>query len=239
MTTVKKPEGGGKEDPGMMGRRSMKKIRVMVVASFLFAGLVLLNTGCASYIRQLSVTPEVGSLEIENGIPMEIALLITEEVRDRIFISPRYPEYQINPPFFILEPFQLPIGRAFEAAAVEVFARVFKKVTLVRTLEQAGTHLPVVEPKLEDFTLRLTYYTFEHRFPYNQSADGKCQAKISTSVFSKGKLIWRKSIKTPRESGFWVTTPWLGDKVGELAADTLVSGLKDLALQLAKDNPLR
>jgi hypothetical protein len=217
----------------------MKKTIALFLMPVLFAGLVLLNTGCASSVRQLSVRPQVGSLEIENGIPIEVALLITEEARDRIFISPRYPEYQVNPPFFILEPFQLPIGRAFESAAVEVFARVFKKVTLVRTTEQAGTYPLVVEPKLDDFSLRLNYYTFDHRFPYNQAADGKCQAKISTTVFSKGKLIWRKNLKTPMESGFWVSTPWLGDKVGELAADTLVSGLKELALRLAKDNPLK
>jgi hypothetical protein len=152
----------------------MKKSIAILLTPILFVGLVLLNTGCTSFIRnRISLTPQVGSLEFESAIPLEAALLITEESGNRLFMSSTYPDYKVNAPVCLLEPYQLPIGRAFESAALEVFAQVFKK------------------------------------------------------------------IKTPIESGFWVTTPWLDDRVGELAAETLVLGLSDLAVQLAKDNPVK
>ena len=218
----------------------MKKLSAILLTLNLFAGLVLLNTGCTSLVpSRISLTPQVGSLEIESVIPLEAALLISEESTNRLFVSAAYPDYKVNPPVYFLEPYQLPIGRAFEAAALKAFAQVFKKITLVRTPEQAGSYLLVVEPKLEDFYLHLNYYTMDYRGMYNQQVDGKCQVKITATVFSKGKPVWQKKIKTPIESGFWVTTPWLDDRVGELAAETLVLGLSDLAVQLAKDNPMK
>jgi hypothetical protein len=200
----------------------------------------LLNTGCTSFVRhRLSLTPQVETIEVEGVIPLEAALVITEEESARLFNSPQYPENKLDYPTYFLEPFQIYLGKAFETAAMDVFAQVFKKVTLVRNIDQAGNYPVVVEPKLWDFKLHLIYYKTGTRGIGSEQVEGKCQAQINTNVFVKGKPVWQKKIKTPIESGFWVTTPWLDDRVGELAAETLVLGLSDLAVQLAKDNPLK
>ena len=49
--------------------------------SMLIIGAILFISGCA-YTNQIAVAPKVGSMGITKPIPLEVALLITQEVQE-------------------------------------------------------------------------------------------------------------------------------------------------------------
>jgi len=202
----------------------------MILGAFLF------NTGCApQQPYQLPVAPRIGSIGLDQPIPLDVGLLISGESRDRIFSSAPYPERRLGNPIYTLEPYQIPIGQAFEKAALQIFSRVFQKVTLLRTAKEARSYPVVLEPGLEDFTLHLTYSRYALYYS-SEVTDGQCQVRIAGTLTSRGRPVWQKRIETPVKTERWVTDDWLGKSVGEFASDTIVLALKDLAYRLVEDS---
>lgn len=202
----------------------------MIVGSF------LINAGCAQrQPYQLPLAPRIGSIGLDQPIPLDVGLLIGDESRDHLFTSGPYPERRLGNPIYTLEPYQIPIGQAFETAALQIFSRVFQKVTLLRTAEEARSYPVVLELRLEDFTFHLTYsrYALYYR---NEVTDGQCQVRIAGTLTSRGRPVWQKRIETPVKTERWVTDDWLGKSVGEFASDTIVLALKDLAYRLVEDS---
>ena len=70
----------------------MKSFKMMLAI-----GAALLMFGCA-YTNKVTMAPNVGKLEIAKPIPLEVALLITEESKNQIFSSPAYPDFQNQVP---------------------------------------------------------------------------------------------------------------------------------------------
>jgi hypothetical protein len=209
----------------------MRQIFLLVLlGSFVFTG------GCAyQHTYQIPLAPQVGNMGIDKPIPLAVGLLISEESRNRIFTSAPYPDRQLGNPIFSLEPYQLPIGQAFEKAAVDIFPRVFQKVTFLRTPEEAGNYPVVLEPRLEDFSLQLAYYQYLAG-PRSELVDGRCKVRIAATLTSRGNPVWQKKIETPLKTERWVGDYWLGKSVGELASETIVLALKDLAYRLVEES---
>ena len=198
-------------------------------------GAVLL-TGCAyDFSYKAKMAPHVEEIEIGKPIPLEAGLLITQESRDRIFKSPPYPDYHGNFIIYHAEPYQLPIGQAVEEASIKIFSQIFQKVHLIRNAEEAKNYPLVIEPKLAGFYLSLFY---SNHGPYidNELVDGRCSVKVTGTLLSQGRPIWQKSIETPFEAKSWVNSYWLINNVSELASDTIVQALKELAFLMEKES---
>jgi hypothetical protein len=202
---------------------------------FLMATLVLIS-GCAYQSPyQIPLAPRVGTMGIEKPIPLDVGLLISEESRNRVFTSALEPDRRLGNSIYTLEPYQFPIGQAFEQSALQIFPRVFQKVTLLRTAEEAKNYPVVLDLRLEDFTFHLDYYRYTIYY-YSEVVDGQSQARIAGTLISRGKPVWEKRIETPIKTTRWVSDDWLRKSVGELASDTMVLALKDLAYRLVEDS---
>ena len=200
-------------------------------------GAILFSAGCAyNQSTRIPMVPDVGEMITGKPIALEASLLITDETRGRIFKSPSYPDNRLNFAYYYIEPYQLPIGEAFEEACLKIFSQVFQKVTLIRTPEEAKNYPVVIEPKLTDFSLHLSYTTFNYRI-YDSVVDGWCTAKVLGTLINQGRPIWQKTIETPLETQRWVySNYWTKDHVAKLASDTMVLALKELAVRMVKES---
>jgi hypothetical protein len=204
-------------------------------SSILIIGTVLLN-GCASDISYKGkMTPQVEKIAVGKSIPLEAGLLITPETRDQIYKSPPFPDYHGTSIIYNIEPYQLPIGQAFEEASIQIFSQIFQKVHLIRKAEESKNYPIVIEPKLADFSLSLFYSNYGLRI-YNEYVDGKCSIKVTGTLMAQGRPIWQKSIEPSPETNRWVNSYWLIDNVSGLASDTIVLALKELAYLILKES---
>ena len=193
-------------------------------------------TGCAyDFSYKARMTPHVEKIKIGKPIPLEAGLLITEETRNQIFKSPPYPDYHGNFIIYPIEPYQLPIGQAFEEASLKIFSQIFRKVHLIRSTQEGQNYPVVIEPKLSDFNLSLFYFNYGPYY-YNELVDGRCSVKVTGTLFSQGRPIWQKSFETPLEAKSWVNSYWLINNVAEMASDTIVLALKELAFLIEKES---
>ena len=88
---------------------------------------------------------------------------------------------------------------------------------------------------MSDFFLSLFY--FRHGlYIYDELVDGRCSVKVTGTLLSQGRPIWQKSIETPLETQSWVNSYWLIDNVSELASDTIVLALKELAFLMERES---
>jgi hypothetical protein len=209
-----------------------------VVIVLMILGAYLFSAGCAyQQPYHIPLAPEVGSIGLEKPIPLEVGLLISEESRDRIFASAPYPDRRFgDDPLYKVEPYQLAVGQTFEKAALQIFSRAFRKVTLLHTLEEARSYPLVIEPRLEDFYFHLAYYVYALYRPRTELVDAQCKVQVAGTLLSRGTPIWQKRIETPVQADSWVSDYWLGKSVGKLASDTLVLALKDLAYRMVEDS---
>jgi hypothetical protein len=208
----------------------MKSFKSMVII-----GALLFVSGCA-YTNPIAVAPKVGSMGITKPIPLEVALLITQESRNQIFKSSFYPDYRFEYPLYVIEPYQLPIGEAFEKAALQVFSQVFQKVHLIRSPEEAKNYKLILEPKLADFSIHLVYNSYSVRYFYNSVVDIRSQAKVVGTLSNQGRTVWQKTFETPLETKYQVNSYLLGNTVGEQATDTVVLALKELARKMMEES---
>jgi hypothetical protein len=215
----------------LLGRlRLMKSLKLMLAIEIIFV-----IAGC-TYTSQIAMTPKEGKMEIASPIPLEAGLLITEESKDQIFRSPPYPDFRYNPPIYYIEPYQLPIGEAFEKAAVQIFSQVFQKVHLIRSLDEAKNYRLVIEPKLADFHLHLIYNFFGEMRPYYALVEIQCKAKVVGTLINQGRTVWQKTIEPPLETRSQVYSSLLKNTVGEDASETIVLALKGLAIKIVEES---
>ena len=198
----------------------------------LIIGAILFVSGCA-YTNQIAMAPKVERIEISKPIPLAVALLISEESRSQIFKSSP-PDYPYQYPLYFIEPYQLPIGEAFEEAALQIFSQFFQKVDLIRTPEEAKKYKVILEPKLADFSVHLVYYSLTDRHYYGVVFI-HCRAKVVGTLRNQGRTVWQKTIETPMVTQYPVLDQLLGNLVGKEASDTLVQALEDLARNMMEE----
>ncbi len=197
-------------------------------------GIIFVFAGC-TYTTQIAMLPKVEKMEIAKPIPLEAALLITEESKNQIFRSPSYPDFRHDFPIYFFEPYQLPIGEAFEKAALQIFSQVFQKVHLIRSPEEAKNYRLVIEPRLADFYLHLIHNVFGYR-PYQAVVEIQCKAKVNGTIINQGRKVWQKTIEPPLETRSQVYSDWLKNTVGEQASETIVLALKGLAIKMVEES---
>ena len=197
-------------------------------------GAILFISGCA-YTNQIAMAPKVERIEISKPIPLEVALLISEESRSQIFKSSP-PDYPYEWPGYFIEPYQLPLGEAFEKAALQIFSQFFQKVDLIRTPEEAKKYQVILEPRLADFSVHSDYYGFNDWVGYHGVVFIHCRTKVVGTLRNQGKTIWQKTIETPKVTQYPVLNQLLGTLVGEEASDSMVQALEDLARNMVQES---
>jgi len=203
----------------------------------LFILLVGIMAGCTKVPYYVPMSPKVERLE-GRKIPLEAALLITPETRGKTFRSPDYPNFNGQFVVYGIEPYQLPVGEAFEKACLETFSQVFEKVTLIHNTEEGKNYRLVIEPKMNDFYLDLFYVnTGTDRLGiYAELVFEKCQVKASGTLKSYGRTIWERTLETPLEKLQRVNNYQLRDQVADFASDTIVQAVKMLADQIIQES---
>jgi hypothetical protein len=198
--------------------------------------LLLLVSGCTlSYVSIIPMEPRVGKLGAKK-IPLEVGLLIAPEASGSIFRSPDYPDFHGRPIIYPIEPYQLPIGEAFEKACLQVFSQLFEKATLIRNAEEAGNYRLVIEPRMTDFYLNLFYSNQGIRSIFEELVEGTCRVKISGALKSYGRTIWEKEMETPLGKDYRVNNFQLRGDVATFASETIVSAVKILAYQIVRES---
>jgi hypothetical protein len=202
-----------------------------------FIMMIAIMSGCAKIPYSVPMSPKVEPLE-GRKIPLEAALLITPEAKGRIFRSPDYPNFMGQFVVYGIEPYQLPVGEAFEKACLETFLQIFEKVTLIRKAEEGKNYRLVIEPQLNDFYLDLFYTnTGSDRLGiYSEIVDEKCQVKVSGTLKSYGRTIWERPLETPMEKLQRVNNFQLRNQVAAFASDTIVEAVKMLADQIIQES---
>jgi hypothetical protein len=193
----------------------VKEEVMKTLKSVLIFAALLLSAGCAyNGAYQIPMAPQPIRLAVDKPIPLEAALLISQETRERIFKSPSLSNIGGEIIYYTLEPYQLPLGQAFEQLSLHLFSQVFQKVRLIRRPEEAGNALPYG---------RVGAYR-----GYTEFADVQSQAKITCNLTTKGRPIWQKTVETPVQKGRLISSGLLEEDVGKFASDTLVLALRQM-----------
>ena len=193
----------------------MPKARRVGIA--LFLGIYMLSgSGCAV---KVPLSPDIPNLQFGKKLPVEAALLITEETRNYIFKGK--PDTLVGSG----GSYELAFGEALERTSVEIFSQIFDKITLVRTPEEARKFKIFIEPKVEDY-----HFRFEN--PILRPLTVFSKIRIHTRVGSRDVTI--KDIKEESDE-----SEYSASKHGEIASAQLVHSLGKIAIQLSEDASVR
>lgn len=210
----------------------MKDIKLI-----LMIGLALISTSCVyNKINPIPMTPQFVHKDLGNPFPFEAGLLITEQTRAQVFRSQSIPDIATNYVWETLEPYQLPVGQAFEEASIYIFSRIFQKVHLIRTLEEGKKYPIIIEPKLHDFDFHLRYANLIHRSSNQVVIDARSQAKVSCSLKIDSRVIWQNSVKTPVIYQRWFDHYGLRKNVGDLSSERITQALEELAVIMTEES---
>ncbi|KAA0258828.1 hypothetical protein FHQ18_02445 [Deferribacter autotrophicus] len=180
---------------------------------------ILLTFGCTV---KVPMSPKVDKFYVEEKLPVEAGLLISEETKNYVFRG--------HPESFTAgaRPHEFPLGKALEDASIQVFSRIFKRLYLVRTHHEAKKIKIFIEPNIEEFHFRydqLSYAGF--------AVAVISKIKIHVVLGSGETIIWEKSIESPEQrKGPWVFNLKAEKEVGESATDALIYSLNEAAKEI-------
>ena len=208
-----------------------------IISLILIVGALFFNTGCAhDRAYPILMAPQEEKLNIGKPIPLAAGLFIDQESRERVYKSPSYPDYRGDFPVYFIEPYQIPIGPSLEKAALQIFSQAFREIHIIQKPEDINNTPLVIKLKVADFSLPLFYNVYGHRGIEYEKVTGRCTVKISGDLLFHQKTIWQGASGTPTETRYWVNSSWLRDRVRDLASDTLVLALKELAEKMVKES---
>lgn len=176
--------------------------------------------------------PDVGKIEINKKIPIEVGLLITEDTSKYVV----FKKAEVEPPpcrlFHRSQGISFPLGNLLESASLQAFSQVFEKVTLVRTLQEAKNFKLYIEPGIEDFN-----YTYFFATGCKTEGTTKSKVKINIRLFSGEIKMWGKTVESPEQGGYYDT--WVHrdgqSGVGKSVSDAMISALKEISKEISKD----
>ncbi|MBA4395241.1 MAG: hypothetical protein C0407_16955 [Desulfobacca sp.] len=208
-----------------------------ILSLILVLGVIFLNTGC-TYDRAYTIvmTPKEEMLNIEKPFPLAAGLLIAQESRERVYRSPSYPDYRGEPPVYPIEPYRIAVGPALEKAAQQIFSQAFQRVDHLQNLQDSNNRSLVLALNVDDFSLPLFYSVYGTRYIFDELVSGQCTVKITGRLIFNQKTIWQGTVLIPGETRHWVNNYWLRDNVRDLASDTLVLALKQLAGKMVQES---
>jgi len=193
---------------------------LLMLVAFLLGGAPLFLAGCGAI--KVPVTPHVEKVSIEEVLPVEAALLITEEAASYVYSGK--PQWD---PF--ARPFEYPLGQALQKASVDAFSQVFKKVVLVRTIDDAKNYKVVIKPEIKDFSFSFPGYGFV--------AFAVSRIKVKVSLYSRETKIWEKTVESPKQKRSIQKLDW--SDFGESASAALVYTFKKIAEDISRDVSVR
>ena len=202
----------------------MPKARRVGIA--LFLGIYMLSgSGCAV---KVPLSPDIPNLQFGKKLPVEAALLITEETRNYIFtgrsdsLTGRGTSYE------------LAFGETLETTSIEIFSQIFDKIAVVRTLEEAKKYKIYVEPKIEDF-----HFSFStDKVPLFGQIIVFSRIKVHIKAGSHDVTIKEESVESPEAQGKPGVFKAEND-LGGSASAALVYSLSKIAIQLSEDASVR
>ena len=208
--------------------RSLKVILMM--------GMALIISSCAyDKIERIPITPSLVKMDFGQPFPFEAGLLITEQTRGQVFQSKKVPDILTQYFYYVLEPYQLPVGQALEEVSLQIFSNIFQKIHLIRTLEEGNKYPLIIEPKLLDFDYHLIYSTIPSHLAYQVVIDGRSEAKASLSLTARDRSIWENSYKTPVMFRRWFDDYLLRKNMGDQTWETLTLALEELAYRMLEE----
>lgn len=203
----------------------------------LMIGVALIGSGCAyNKIDLIPMAPPLVKTDFGKPFPFEAGLLITERTKEQVFQSKSSPDRVTDYFYYTFEPYQLPVGQAFEEASIQIFSRVFQKVHLIRSLEEGKKYPLIIEPKLLDFDFHLLYSTLFTSISYQTVIDTLSKAKVSGTLKINDRAIWENSVKTPVIIQRWIDEYQMTKKIGEQASETITKALEELAAIMAEES---
>lgn len=192
----------------------------------LFFAIVIFSTGCTV---KVPMNPIVGAIEIKEKLSVEAGLLITEETKNYI--------YKGHPKSFTMSarPHEFHLGDSLEKASIQAFSQVFRKITLVRTNEEAKKYKIVIEPRIEDF-----HFRYDALSSAGFAVALLSKIKVRVTLSSREALVWQKSIESPEQKkGPWAINTYYDTYMGEAASDALIFTLRKLAVDISEDEAIR
>ena len=193
----------------------MPKARSVGIAWFL--GICVLT--CSGCVVKVPLSSDIPNLQFGKKLPLEVALLITEETRNYIFKG--------KPDTLVASggSYEIAFGEALEKTSLEIFSQVFDKITLVRTPEEAIKYYKLfIEPKVEDYHFRFTAPFLGRRHVFSKII-------IHARVGSRDVTIKEESVESPEYESRLAESTGLGDTT----SDALVYSLGRIAIQLGED----
>jgi hypothetical protein len=196
----------------------MSKARPVGIAWFL--GIYLLF--CSGCVYKVPLSPNVPNLQLGKKLPLEAALLITEETRNYIFKGK--PDTFAGSGFS----YEIALGEALEKASIGIFSQIFDKITLVRTREEAKKYKIFIEPKVEDY-----HFRFAASFLTVDTVYSKI--RIQARVASRDVNIEEESDESPEYEG----RLYGKNALAGTASAALVHSLGTIAIKISEDASVR
>jgi hypothetical protein len=205
-----------------LSEKSFWEIVVLVI----ILSVAILFSGCTV---KVPMAPEVGKIKIEEKLPVEAGLLITEETKKYIFRG--------NPESFTgsARPHEFPLGEALENASIQTFSQVFQNVNLIRTSAEAKNYKVFIEPKIEDF-----HFRYDQASYVGFAIAAISKIKVHVTLASGETKVWEKSIESPEQKkGPWVFNLGFEKDIGETASAALVFTLRKIAFEITDDTSIK
>ena len=174
------------------------------------------------------------ALKIPPGLTpwsFQASLIIPPETRDFLYWSPNPSQSGPLAAADTLQPFTLPVGRAFSAAAHEVFSQLFQGVTVENQMTAAvGDRLVVIESHLEEFSLVIEYVSLSPQ-PHDTFLDIKGKIKARFRFNRPGKNSWENRVVSHIPATRIILNPWAGEEIGKLAAEAMASLFEKILME--------
>lgn len=179
---------------------------------------LIIAAGCTQFIP---MSPKIGELVLLKPIPVEVALLVTEETRNYV--------YRGHPSSFTgsAGTLEFPLGQALETVSMDAFSQVFRKVVLVRTLSDAQRYPAYIKPSVEAFDFRIE--------PFN-SSPFLVQLTTRVALMDTSAKVWERVESNQTRA---LRFGNLQERWGEAATENLVTSVKKIAMAMSEDPVVR
>jgi len=197
-------------------------MRNRFVACALAFSVIFISAGCTV---KVPMHPKIEYLGVSEKLPLNAALLITDQKQGYIFKG--------TPESFTgaLRPHEFPLGMALEDASIQAFSQVFEKFQLVRNESDARKHDIIIEPSIEEFHFgydQLSYVGF--------AVAAVSKIKVRVTLATGETRFWERTVESPEQrKGPWFVNFDYEKELGEAASAALVFTIKKIAKDITLD----
>jgi hypothetical protein len=186
--------------------------------AFLCVLALIIVAGCTKFIP---MSPKIGELVLLKPIPVEVALLVTDETRNYVY---RGRPSSLTGSAGTLE---FPLGQALETVSMDAFSQVFRKVVVVRTLSDAQRYPAHIKPSVEAFDFRIE--------PFN-SSPFLVKLTMRVALMDANAQVWERVEANQTRA---LRSGDLARLWGEAATENLVTSMKKIAMVMSEDPVIR